>query len=190
MKQIQQQRRLVFLIGFMGSGKSYWARLLAAQANWQWVDLDTCIEAAEKSTVAEIFEARGEDAFRALEQHYLLQLIDLQQDTIVSVGGGTPCFLDNMHWMNAQGTTVYLQTAPEILVKRLLPEQQKRPLIATVLPTDLLQVITKKIAGRAPFYEQARHLIRQELGNESDVQTALAAIISNCSSNSATVISK
>jgi shikimate kinase len=148
----------IFLIGFMGSGKSYWGKLWAAQSGLPFFDLDEVIEEAEGKTVAAIFEQKGEAYFRQKETETLQTF--LQKDNcIIACGGGTACFNNNMQWMNANGTTVYLlATAGEIL-KRVITEQEKRPLIKDFSAEDLLLFIENKIQERTPYYKQAKVIL-------------------------------
>ena len=119
----------LFLIGFMGSGKSYVGSRLAEGLDMDFIDLDALIvEKAEKS-IPEIFAEEGEMAFRTLERDCLRSLGSCDE-VVVACGGGTPCFFDNMDWMNAQGMTIFLQTSVDLLAKRLLSEVAQRPLLA------------------------------------------------------------
>lgn len=143
-----------FLTGFMGSGKTYWGKIWAEQYNLDFIDLDEVIEKREGKTIAEIFADGGETFFRQIE-FTALRSIDNIKDTIVACGGGTPCFLENMQWMNNNGTTVYLSSAPAEIFDRVLPELKKRPLISTMNETELLIFIEQKLKERSSFYEAA-----------------------------------
>jgi shikimate kinase len=117
----------IFLIGFMGSGKTYWGKQWAAEYNLSFHDLDTMIESETGKTVAEIFEEDGEEFFREKEKQ-LIRTFKFKDNCIVSCGGGTPCFNDNMQWMNEHGTTVYLAATPQYIYERIAEETDKRPL--------------------------------------------------------------
>ena len=120
-----------------------------------FIDLDEVIEKAEGKTIAAIFENKGEAYFREIEAK-ALRSFDGVQNTIIACGGGTPCFYENMQWMNDHGTTIYLSTtAPEIL-ERVLTEQEKRPLIKKMNQAELLFFIEQKLKERAPFYTAAK----------------------------------
>jgi len=118
----------IYLVGFMGSGKSHWGKRLAEHLGRPFFDLDEVIEAGEGLTVSTLFSSIGENGFRELERRYLHQM-EHQPPSIVATGGGTPCFFDNMAWMNAQGTTVYLKISMPILHQRLVAGKGKRPLL-------------------------------------------------------------
>ena len=138
----------------MGSGKTHWGKIWAETYGLAFIDLDEVIEQNEGKTVAAIFEDKGEAYFRQIEA-IILRNFDGAVNTIIACGGGTPCFLDNMQWMNEHGTTIYLSsTAPEIF-KRVLPKQQKRPLISKMNEEELLSFIEQKLNERKSFYAAA-----------------------------------
>jgi len=145
----------IFLLGFMGSGKTYLGERLAVQLGRPFVDLDRLIEAGEGKTVPDIFAEKGEAAFRDLERQYLHSL-ENQAPAVVATGGGTPCFFDNMDWMNAHGTTVFLETPVETLYKRLRHERASRPLLAGLSEAELWVFIEKKLGEREGWYRRAR----------------------------------
>ncbi|MGQ1945835.1 shikimate kinase [Geofilum sp. OHC36d9] len=144
----------VFLIGFMGSGKSTVGQLLAKETGWKFLDLDHYIENQQNKTIAQIFKAHGEQEFRKKENEALKEIIQLEK-VIIATGGGTPCYYNNMDIMNKNGLTIYLQLSPEELRKRLLPARAARPLIAGKSDAELLTFIKEKIAEREPFYQKA-----------------------------------
>ncbi|MBB2146879.1 AAA family ATPase [Pedobacter sp. LMG 31464] len=147
----------IFLIGFMGCGKSTKAKQLANKLECQVVDLDAVIVEQEKQTIAEYFAAHGEASFRQLESD-TLKNYPYPETCVVATGGGLPCFFDNMEWMNANGKTVYLHMEPAQLVSRL-HNRQKRPLIANMDDEQLLAFIIKKLEERDPFYTKAQLII-------------------------------
>ncbi len=144
----------IFLIGFMGSGKTYWGKLWAAESGFQFYDLDEIIEQEEKKSVAEIFEQNGEDYFRQKETGVLKSFLQ-KQNCIIACGGGTPCFNNNMQWMNGNGTTVYLMATADEILRRVINEQEKRPLIMNLSPDELLEFIVPKLKERDFFYSKA-----------------------------------
>ncbi len=147
----------VFLIGFMGCGKSTKAKQLANRLECPVIDLDAVIVAEQGQTIAEYFAANGEAAFRQLERE-TLKNYPYPETCVVATGGGLPCFFDNMDWMNANGKTVYLQMEPAQLVSRL-HNRQKRPLIKDMDDEQLLVFIQNKLAERDVFYTQAQFII-------------------------------
>lgn len=150
----------IFLLGPMGSGKSWLGIRLAERLNVTFIDLDQQIEQGEAATIAEIFERSGEAGFRELEHVYLRRLEGMAA-AVVATGGGTPCFFDNMEWMNARGITIYLKTPPDILLSRLLPAQDTRPLLRGLSGQDLEAWLEKMLQQREPFYRKAHITLHQ-----------------------------
>ncbi len=157
----------IFLIGFMGSGKTYWGSRWAKQYDLPFFDLDKLVEQRENKTIEAIFEKEGEAYFRKLETD-CLRTLPGNGSFIMSCGGGAPCFNNNMQWMNAHGTTVYLSAAPEVLCKRLMDEKDKRPLLKDIHPPQLLSFIEQKLKEREPVYRQANFILpAEQLNNNS-----------------------
>lgn len=150
--------QMFFLIGFMGAGKSYRGRQWAGAAGWRFVELDAWIEAEAGKPIAQIFAEEGEAYFRQRESA-LLKASGGQQPSLVATGGGTPCFFDNMAWMNAHGTTVYLKASPALLAQRLRYEKAQRPLLHGLHDDQLEAFIAQKLAEREPFYHQSHMVI-------------------------------
>lgn len=147
--------RPVFLIGYMGSGKSTLGRAVSALSGRQFIDLDNYIEGRYRLSVKDLFAQRGEEGFRQLERNMLHEVADFE-DVIIACGGGTPCFYDNMRYMNEHGTTVFLDTSLDKLHARLMRGRHKRPLIADKSDEELRQFIIDALAGRMPYYSQAQ----------------------------------
>lgn len=160
----------VFLVGYMGCGKTTLGEVLARQMNRRFIDLDEFIEVQQGMSIVEIFDEIGENRFRELETEALGQVAAMT-DVIVGCGGGTPCHGDNMALMNAAGITVWLTTSPERITARLLlPEQKcKRPKINTLPAGEVLPLVEKELSERAPFYSQS-HL----QFDSTDIETAAA----------------
>ena len=154
----------LFLIGMMGSGKSYWAQQLSAQYNIDWMDLDAEIEKETSLTIKEIFETEGEAFFRNKERDALHNLSSFQ-NIVIATGGGTPCFHNNMQWMNEQGTTIWIDEPIDVLVKRLVPEKAHRPLIKNLSDHELHTFLSHKLKEREPFYSQAKFRLNSETLN-------------------------
>lgn len=143
----------IFLTGFMGSGKSYLGKLLATRLGFGFVDLDDLIEARMGMPIFQIFEQLGEPAFRKAEAECLRSLA-VRGQIVVATGGGTPCFFENLNWMNENGVTIYLATSPLVLAQRLLSEKAKRPLLAHLQDNALKNFIEGKLTERREFYER------------------------------------
>ena len=145
---------LIFLIGFMGCGKTTLGRKLASRLEYDFIDLDHVLEAEVGMSIAEYFSSFGEDAFRKLESE-VLKKMDYPEHAVVSTGGGLPCFFDHMEWMNAHGKTVYIKLSPKTLADRLEPEKEKRPVLREHGGDDLVVFIAAKLEQRDVFYNQA-----------------------------------
>jgi shikimate kinase len=161
----------IYLIGFMGSGKSYTGQQLAIALAWPFVDLDTRMEQQEGRSIAQIFEQEGETYFRELEAQTLRGTL-ADAPAVVSCGGGTPCFHHNMDWINAQGHSVYLQASVRLLASRLKKGQEHRPLIRGLDQEALEQFIASRLAEREVFYQQAQVILTQQ-----DNQSLLPALL-------------
>ncbi|MDZ7876274.1 MAG: shikimate kinase [Saprospiraceae bacterium] len=157
----------VYLIGFMGSGKTYVGKRLAQLLDYLFIDTDSLIENTEGVTVAQLFETRGETAFRKIESERL-QGLSKWDNVIVATGGGAPCFHDNMTVINKAGITVYLKTNPHLLRQRLACETEHRPVLGGRKDAELLAFIEERVEAREVFYEQADIIIYQE-SNEQDI---------------------
>ena len=148
----------IFLIGFMGSGKTFWGSKWSQQYSFDFFDLDAVIEAEQKRTIASIFEKDGEPFFRETETA-ALQSFAQKENCIIACGGGTACFNDNMAWMNEHGLTVYLSASPQYIFDRVMDEQDKRPLINKLNKAELLFFIEQKLKERDFFYNQAQVIL-------------------------------
>lgn len=144
----------IFILGFMGCGKSTLGRALAQATGKQFIDLDNYIEQRFHANVRDIFATRGEDGFRDIERRMLLEVSEFE-DVIVACGGGTPCFFNNMERMNSAGITVWLTATSETLHRRLCLGRHRRPLIAKKSDEELKQFIDETVAARTSFYSQA-----------------------------------
>lgn len=148
----------IILIGFMGAGKTTIGRQLALALGLQFYDLDWYIEMRYHKKVSEIFAEEGEEHFRDLERRMLHEVAEFE-DVVISCGGGTPCFGDNMQYMNQQAETVYLKLEPEVLAMHLSMGRTVRPLILNKTGDELLSYIKETLKEREPFYTQARHIV-------------------------------
>lgn len=144
----------IYLIGFMGSGKSTLGRRLAARMNWSFIDLDEKIEHEAGMKITDIFSLKGEDWFRELESGILRSLASASR-TVISTGGGTPCFDDNMDYMLETGLTIYLRMTPAQLKNRLLGSSGQRPLLKNVSREELQGYIENKLGEREKVYSRA-----------------------------------
>jgi shikimate kinase len=145
----------IFLIGYMGSGKSSTGKRLARSLNIPFVDTDTEIENDQKKSISDIFNEMGEDAFREMEHNYLRKLQDKSSDGVFATGGGMPCFRGNLKLMNQLGITLYLERPVKELVQRLANSTKSRPLIANKTQEELYQFIRKQLIDREKCYKLA-----------------------------------
>jgi len=151
----------IFLIGFMGSGKTTIGNCLARQTGFDFADTDQIIERQQGMTVSELFARHGETAFRRMEHDILLEIQNLD-NLVVSTGGGMPCYHNNMDIMLSCGKVAYLKTSPQSLTRRLLCLQNERPLIKGKTEKELQQYIVEKLSERESFYSRAQIVVQTE----------------------------
>ena len=151
----------IFLIGYMGAGKTTLGKAFARTMGLTFIDLDWYIEERFHKTIRELFTERGEDAFRDLERRMLHEVGDFE-DVVISVGGGTPCFFDNVDYMNSVGETVFLDVDIRVLFRRLKIAKQQRPLLDGKSDEELMQFIQEALQNRLPFYTRAKHTFNGE----------------------------
>ncbi len=151
--------RKIILIGYMGSGKTTIAHLLASKMNLNCVDLDNLIEKEAQESIAALF-AKGEIYFRKLEHQLFKQLVENEDDLIISTGGGTPCYANNHTYMNGTNvTSIYLKGSIETLANHLQNEKTHRPLLANLSDAELQEYIAKSLFERSFYYNKATHKI-------------------------------
>lgn len=157
----------IYLTGFMGSGKTHWGKIWAQKAGLTFYDLDELIENTHHQSVSEIFEKKGEDFFRKAEAE-MLRETSMKDNCIIACGGGTPCFANNLKWMNDNGCTVYLKATPRQLLENVLLETEKRPLLKKLNSAEILFFIEKKLQERESFYAAAKMQLQvDDLNNET-----------------------
>lgn len=150
----------IVLLGYMGSGKTTVGMTLAKVMKLKFIDLDTFIESSEEATIPEIFDAKGEVYFRKKEYEYLKQLLHERDDFILSTGGGTPCYGENMKTiLESTENVFYLKTSIKELINRLSKEKEHRPLIKNIADDNLPEFIGKHLFERSFFYQRAHHTI-------------------------------
>lgn len=148
----------IILIGYMGAGKTTVGKALAKALNVFFYDLDWYIETRMRRTVKQIFDQEGEEGFRRIEHNMLHEVAEFE-NVVVSCGGGTPCFYDNIDYMNAQGQVVYLKASPEVLYEHLKMGKGVRPLLLNKTPDEVRQFIVEQLAYREQFYSKARYTL-------------------------------
>lgn len=150
----------IYLLGFMGSGKSFIGKKLSENLGLNFLDLDLSIEDSSQLTITQIFSQIGEKGFRLTEANVLRKTADISQH-IISCGGGTPCYHDNMKWIKDHGISIYLKTSKELLFRRLNNQKNERPLICNMQDEELKQFISVKLDERENYYSQADYIHHQ-----------------------------
>ncbi len=148
----------IILIGYMGSGKTTVGKALAKDLGLQFYDLDWYIESRRRKTVPELFAERGEEGFREIERNMLHEVAEFE-DIVLSCGGGTPCFFDNMDYLNGQGDVIWLKADAEVLYRHLLMGKTERPLLKGKSPEELITFIREQLEKREPFYSKAKYAL-------------------------------
>ena len=157
----------IILVGYMGAGKTTIGRALAKELGLDFYDLDWYIENRRRKKVPEIFAEMGEAGFRQIEHNMLHEVAEFE-DVVISCGGGTPCFFDNIDYMNRQGQVVYLNCSPEVLHGHLLMGKTERPLLKGKSPEELIAFIKEQLASREQYYNKARYHLDVSLMDNYD----------------------
>jgi shikimate kinase len=151
----------IYIVGYMGAGKTTAARHLASHLGWEVVDTDALFEEKYKISVCDFFNKYDEPLYRKLESEVLKSTENLD-NVIISTGGGTACYFDNMEWMNQHGLTVFLRISQTAVVDRLLHAKRKRPLAEGKTESELTEFVNRHYTARLPFYEQAKITVKAE----------------------------
>jgi len=146
----------IILVGYMGAGKTTVGRALSKELGLPFYDLDWYIESRRRKTVSQLFQEIGEEGFRTIERNMLHEVAEFE-NVIISCGGGTPCFFDNMDYMNQQGQVVYLKATPQVLYNHLLMGKGRRPLLEGKTPEELIAFISEHLKQREPYYTKAHY---------------------------------
>lgn len=162
----------IFITGYMGSGKTTAGKKLAVDLGYEFIDLDHFIESQYQQSIPEIFASKGEGEFRIIEHNALKKVLE-KTDAVISCGGGTPCYFNNMELMNGHGITIYLKMSVNALVNRLLNAKEKRPLILGKSEPELHAFITRQLEKREDFYHQAQYTVK---GKDLKVEELVAFV--------------
>ncbi|MDN4013742.1 shikimate kinase [Chryseobacterium gambrini] len=147
---------IISLVGYMGSGKSHVSKILSEKLNFKLIDLDKEISKRNKMTIPEIFDKKGEIYFRKLERETLEEILASEKNVILSLGGGTPVYYNNMEIINHNSKSVFLRASVATLAERLSKQKEKRPLIANIADKNLAEFIAKHLFERNDFYNKAQ----------------------------------
>ncbi len=161
---------IISLIGYMGSGKSHISKVLSEKTQVKLIDLDKKISLKNKMTISEIFHNKGEIYFRKQEREVLEKILETEKNCILSIGGGTPTYYNNMELINKYTESVFLMTSVKTLINRISKQKNKRPLIAKISDVDLPEFIAKHLFERNLFYYQSKYSIITD--NKSPEQIA------------------
>lgn len=167
---------IISLIGYMGSGKSHISKVLSQKMNLKLIDLDKEIFLKNGMTIPEIFEKRGEIYFRKQERHLLEEILKTEKDCILSLGGGTPAYYNNIELIKEKSESIYLRSSVKTLAERLLKQKQKRPLIAKIADEDLPEFIAKHLFERQVFYGQAKYTVSTDSKTPEEITAEIAAL--------------
>ena len=169
----------IYLIGFMGSGKTTIGKPLAVKLGYKFIDQDDVIEKHFGMTITKVFETRGETVFRETESKVLADLSEMD-NIVIATGGGCPCFYNNMELMNQHGLSIYLKGDPQTLVNRLKNSHGTRPLIKGKSDSELIQYVTDKLNEREQFYSQAKVTVQTKDLKADDVVKLLSHVDKSC----------
>ncbi len=162
----------------MASGKSTIGREISKKLNMKFIDLDDYISKREKSSILEIFKVKGEIYFRRIESLYLSEILNSKDSFILSVGGGTPCYSNNMELiLNSEASSIYIKASIKTLAARLASEKNKRPLVAELENDKLIEFVAKHLFERRFFYEQASITLNTEDKSIEEITTEIRILL-------------
>ncbi|KMQ71824.1 shikimate kinase [Chryseobacterium koreense] len=167
---------IISLIGYMGSGKSHISKLLSQEMDLKLIDLDKEISLQYKMPVSEIFEKKGELFFRRAEREKLEEILAKEKNCVLSVGGGTPAYYNNMEIINQNTESVFLRTSVGTLANRLARQKSRRPIIAKINDDDLPEFIAKHLFERNHFYSRAKFTVDTDHKNPDEISSEIRAL--------------
>lgn len=168
----------IILLGYMASGKSSIGKRLSNILSMRFLDLDDYIIDKEKMSISSIFKKKGEVYFRKKEHQYLNEILNTKEDFILALGGGTPCYANNMEQIKNDNNSIsiYLQGSTSVMIERLIRKKSKRPLIASLGDEKIPEFVAKHLFERRPFYEQAEYTIKIDHKRKKEVAVEIAEL--------------
>ncbi|WP_312077348.1 shikimate kinase [Chryseobacterium sp.] len=160
---------IISLVGYMGSGKSHISKILSDKINFKLLDLDKEISRRVKMTIPEIFEKKGEIYFRKTEREVLEEILATEENIVLSLGGGTPVYYNNMEIINLSSKSIFLRANISTLVERLSKQKDKRPLVANIAEEDLPEFIAKHLFERNVYYSKSQFTISTDNRDPEDI---------------------
>ena len=168
----------IVLLGYMASGKSTIGREISKKLDMKFIDLDDYISKREKRSISEIFKVEGEIYFRKIESSYLGEILNSKDSFILSLGGGTPCYSNNMELiLNSEASSIYIKADIKTLASRLTAEKNKRPLVADLEDNKLIEFVAKHLFERRFFYEQASITVHTEDKSIEEIITEIRILL-------------
>lgn len=168
---------IISLAGYMGSGKSLVAKNLSQKLNFKLIDLDKEISASLNAKITEIFEKKGEIFFRRKEREVLEQILATEKNAILSLGGGTPAYYNNMEVINDRSESIFLKANIKTLTERLIPNKQKRPLISKIEDGDLPEFIAKHLFERLPYYNKSKYSVSTDNKSVTEITDEIIQLL-------------
>jgi len=168
---------IISLLGYMGSGKSHISKNLSQKINFKLIDLDQKISQHHQQTIPEIFQNKGEIFFRKEEKRILEEILDSNEDIILSLGGGTPVYYNNMETINAKSKSIFLRASVNTLTERVLLQKHTRPLISKLENSDVPEFIAKHLFERNPYYSQAHFIVDTDSKNQNIISEEIIKLL-------------
>lgn len=168
---------VISLLGYMGSGKSHISKNLSQKINFKLIDLDQKISEEHQQTIPEIFEKRGEIYFRKEEKRILEEILSSNEDLVLSLGGGTPVYYENMNIINEKSKSFFLRASVNTLTQRVLLQKNSRPLISKLKDSDIPEFIAKHLFERNPYYSKAHFTIDTDSQNATEVSNEIIKLL-------------
>lgn len=168
---------IISLLGYMGSGKSHISKNLSQKINFELIDLDQKISEHHQQTIPEIFQNKGEIFFRKEEKRILEEILDSKDNIILSLGGGTPVYYNNMEIINEKSKSIFLRASVKTLTERVLLQKHTRPLIAKLEDSDVPEFIAKHLFERNAYYSQAHFIVDTDSKNTNLISDEIISLL-------------